>query len=430
MLNRTQAYELRRERFETREVQMPILDKILRGERLSFAEKSALDKANTRAQEIDRELLEDEGRRVAGALADQEFAAHLNTPDFGASPEGSEERAFSAYLRTGRTAPELRAAGEATGSAGGFLVPPGWWQRLQVALKAYGGTGADFQPLPTDTGNPMQWATVDPTATVGTLIAENTGISDVDYTFGQGTLSAYMLTGGVQKVSFQLAQDSAFNTDQFVQARIAESLGRAQAAYAISGTGSSQPLGIIPALNTKGAVSGGSGGFLGLGTAQKVQTLSATPGTAGTDTTVTELTGNLLAPSTVIAMIRSVDRAYRSLGAKWYMNDAQLAGMRLIVDGFGRPYYPTLQDDVNPTLMAYPVVVDNNIPNLTASTTGGPIFGHLPSAMVLRTVKGAGVLRLEERYADALQVGYIGYMRIDIRSNDTRAAVTVKPAAS
>jgi HK97 family phage major capsid protein len=129
-------------------------------------------------------------------------------------------------------------------------------------------------------------------------------------------------------------------------------------------------------------------------------------------------------------MVKSVDRAYRSQGAKWYMNDQQLAGMRLIVDGFGRPYYPTLQDDVNPMLMNYPVVVDNNIPNLTASTTGGPVFGHLRSAMVLRTVKGAGLLRLEERYADFLQVGYIGYMRIDIRSNDLRAAVTVQPAAS
>ena len=76
------------------------------------------------------------------------------------------------------------------------------------------------------------------------------------------------------------------------------------------------------------------------------------------------------------------------------------------------------------------MVVDQNIPNLAASTTGGPIFGHLQSAMVKRTVKGAGVLRLTERYADFLQVGYIGFMRTDIRSKDLRAAVTVKPAGT
>ena len=40
------------------------------------------------------------------------------------------------------------------GSAGGYLVPPGWWQRLQVALKAYGGVANDFEQLETDTGQP------------------------------------------------------------------------------------------------------------------------------------------------------------------------------------------------------------------------------------------------------------------------------------
>ena len=43
---------------------------------------------------------------------------------------------------------------------------------------------------------------------------------------------------------------------------------------------------------------------------------------------------------------------------------------------------------------------------------------------------GASILRLQERYADFLAVGYIGFVRTDIRSNDMRAAVTVKPAAT
>ena len=72
----------------------------------------------------------------------------------------------------------------------------------------------------------------------------------------------------------------------------------------------------------------------------------------------------------------------------------------------------------------------NTVPDITASAAGGPIFGHLQSAMVMRVVKGASVLRLEERYADYLQVGFIGYQRLDIRSNDLRAAVVVKAAAS
>jgi len=39
-------------------------------------------------------------------------------------------------------------------------------------------------------------------------------------------------------------------------------------------------------------------------------------------------------------------------------------------------------------------------------------------------------MRLQERYADYFAVGYIGHYRLDIRSNDLRAAVTVKAAAS
>jgi hypothetical protein len=50
--------------------------------------------------------------------------------------------------------------------------------------------------------------------------------------------------------------------------------------------------------------------------------------------------------------------------------------------------------------------------------------------MVRRTVRDGGVLRLSERYADFLAYGYIMYLRTDIRSNDLRAAVTVKPAAT
>jgi len=128
-------------------------------------------------------------------------------------------------------------------------------------------------------------------------------------------------------------------------------------------------------------------------------------------------------------MIESVDPAYRSLGAKFYMNDAQLNGCRSILDNYGRPFWDSLQGD-EPKLYGYPVVVDQNIPNLVASTAGGPVFGHLQSAMVLRQVEGAGIQRLTERYADFLQVGYIGFSRFDIRSNDLRAAVTVKPAAA
>lgn len=413
---------LKRERLDLRAVVRPLADKLTSGEKLTNAEAAQLRTGSKEIDAIDRELLDMEEGRAASE------AAHASFPAPGSEDRSNEERAFTNYLRSGIRAPELRAAGESTNSAGGYLVPPGWWQRLQVALKAYGGTAKDFAFLETDTGQPMQWATVDPTGIAAAIISENTQVSPQDYTFGQGTLGAYMYTSGVQLVSFQLAQDSAFDIDKFIQARVAESLGRGLARDAIGGTGTAQPLGVITALNSW---SGSSGGKYSLTAASKVNVLG--PGT-GSSTTgsnqVTELIAGTLAPATFLQVLKSVDPAYRALGAKWYMNDSTLQATRGIVNGFGDPYYSEIQNDVAPTLYGYPVVVDNNILSLTASTPSGVLFGHMESAMVLRMVKGAGLMRLEERYADYLQVGFIGHQRLDVRSNDLRAAVVAVPAAT
>lgn len=433
--------DARTERLQAREGMKPLLEKLGRGERLSVEERSDMDARNAKIGELDAEVRTyEEARRLSEAVD------LPDAPEIGAAE--ARERDFSAWLKRGVVSPELRAAGEATNSAGGYLVPPGWWQRLQVALKAFGGTAADFTPLETESGQPMVWATVDPTTTVGQLVGsnattgannqtpgggsgnnENAQIGDLDYLFGQGTLGAYMYTSGVQKVSFQLSNDSAFDTDSFVRARVGESLGRAMAIAAISGTGTSQPLGVIPALNAKGAWSAGnSGGFLSLTAAAKIHNFGDPAGS-----TATELNQNTLNPTSLLNLIASVDVAYRDLGAKFYMNDQQMLGLRGQTDTNGRPLL-NMQDGLTEgavgTVFGYPVRIDNNIPNLTASTTGGPVFGHLPSAMVLRTVNQSGLLRLNERYADLLQIGFIGYMRFDIRSNDVRAAATVKPAAT
>lgn len=417
-----QERHAREERTELLAQSRPLVAKIERGERLSAEEQRTLAGINGKVAGLNDEIRGFIDARTAAA------SQAPIMPAFGGDDD-KESRAFTDYLRTGRVATELRAAGELTGSAGGYLVPPGWWQRLQVARKAFGGTAADFELMETDTGQSMLWASNDPTDIVGTLIAENTQITDVDYTFGEGTISAYMFTSGVQKVSRQLAQDSAFGIDAFVQARVSEGLGRAEASYAISGTGSSQPLGIVTALNAATGLT--SGGKFTLSTGKKLNVYGPGSGTAGYQQ-VTELTGNALGPDTVNSLISSVDVAYRSLGAKFYFNDTTLAGMRNVVDAMGQPMYKGLQSsDVNGlTLMDYDVVIDNNIPDLAASTASGVLFGHLGSAMVLRRVKGAGILALHERYADFLQVGYIGFERVDMRSNDLRAASIVVAAAS
>jgi HK97 family phage major capsid protein len=268
------------------------------------------------------------------------------------------------------------------------------------------------------------------------------------YQFGQGMLNAWTVVVGPFLASLQLIQDSGFDVDRFVAERIGEALGRSIAAISVSGTGSGQPLGIITALNAKGALSGASGGYYQLTAGTTVKTFAAA--------NPTELSGNLLAPTSLLGMIAGVDPAYYPT-AKWYMNAVQAWNLRSVVDSNGRPLInfangfdadavtgPGAKNWSSNTpvarLFGFPVVIDNNIPNLTASTTGGPVFGALDHAMVYRVVRNdarivadmntGNMMRLTERYADLLAVGYLGYIRTDVRSNDLRAAATVKAAAT
>ena len=152
----------------------------------------------------------------------------------------------------------------------------------------------------------------------------------------------------------------------------------------------------------------------------------------------------MLAPATLVKMVQGVDAAYYP-NAKWYMNATQAWNLRTVTDGNGRPIIDFANGfdadkvtgpDYNSNapiarILGFPCVVDNNIPNLTASTTGGPIFGNLGPAMVYRKVRsGATLMRLNERYADYLAVGYLAFWRFDLRSNDLRSAITVQAAAS
>jgi HK97 family phage major capsid protein len=185
-----------------------------------------------------------------------------------------------------------------------------------------------------------------------------------------------------------------------------------------------------------------TGGYVTLATANTVSTFVGTSST--------ELASNVLGPTSLLGMLASVDPAYYGNSA-WYFNPVQLYNMRALVDANKRPLLafengfdaerltgPESEfEGMNAPiarLYGFDVYADASIPALTASTTGGHVFDDLSKAMVQRTVgsqgEGTSVMVLRERYADYLAVAVYAYHRTDIRSNDLRAAVTVKPAAT
>ena len=64
------------------------------------------------------------------------------------------------------------------------------------------------------------------------------------------------------------------------------------------------------------------------------------------------------------------------------------------------------------TLFGYPIEINQDMP---AMTTGNkPIaFGDFYEGYIIRQVRGFQVLRMDERWADFLQVGFLGFARYD-----------------
>lgn len=385
---------------------------------LTIAEADEYDRRERELVQLDRAIKAAESYAAGGSTVDR-----IVTPD-----EARREKAFDGYMRRGIVSPELRSTydagmGEAgfqdSGTSGGYMVPQAFWTNLQIAQRLYGGYSQYYKQVPTATGAPMDWPTVDPTSVVGHIIGEGTIDTFQDYVIGQGVLNAWTYTNKLILASVELVNDAAFDVGSFLADRIGEGIGRAEGAHSVSGSGSGQPLGLITAL-----VAGSR--TVSLGTATSTNVVGGG--------TVTELTGNVLAAPTLAKMVSAVDAAYWMPGpgrdgCAWYMSPAQLVAEQNLADGYGRPLYESLLT-AEPSLLGFPVRVVAESPVMTASQAGGVVFGDLSVAMVRRVVDHADLMVLRERYADARQIGYYGFSRLDARSNDLRAAVTVLPSSS
>ena len=102
-------------------------------------------------------------------------------------------------------ASENRNLGTTPGSAGGFLVPTGLYNRIIEAVRSVGGIrDSRAYILRTSGGGPLNIPTVDDTANVGQLIAENTQLTDLAITFGQRPLGSFLYSSRMIRVSLQL----------------------------------------------------------------------------------------------------------------------------------------------------------------------------------------------------------------------------------
>lgn len=297
---------------------------------------------------------------------------------------------YTKYLRNGDKAlsaedwRDIRATlSTTTGSEGGYSVQTEVASRLIDSLKAFGGMRAAATVLRTAMGNDMSFPTSDGTTEVGELIAQNTTATAADPTFGTVSVITYKFSSKIVAVPFELLQDSEIDIAAFVEARLSQRIGRITNQYFTTGTGTSQP---------RGVVAGASSGKVGT-----------------TGQTLTVISDDL------IDLIHSVDPAYRDGAAcKFMMADSSLKVVRKIKDTAGRPIflpgYDGLGGAMGDSLLGYPIVINQDVAVMAANAKS-ILFGDF-SKYIVRDVMAQTLFRFEDSaYAKLGQVGFLMWHR-------------------
>jgi HK97 family phage major capsid protein len=315
----------------------------------------------------------------------------------GTTELSGEERAA---LRTGWVdGKELRAQGVATGAAGGYMVPAPFRAKLIEKMQFFSSMRDVAEVITTETGATLPWPTNDDTANVGAILSENSQVTEQDVTLGTNDVGAYMYTSKLVRVSLQLLNDNAFNLESWLAGVLGRRIGRAQNAHFTTGTGTAQPEGV------------------------QTNAVVGKTGAAGQTTSVIY--------DDLIDLIHSVDPAYRNSGrSRFMLNDATLATARKLKDDQGRPLWePSVQVGVPDGLLGYPYTINQDMPVMAASAKS-ILFGDFFAGYLIRDVQDVQMLRLAERYADYLQVGFLAFARTDGTPQDTAAYKAYRNAAA
>lgn len=309
--------------------------------------------------------------------------------------DNSEEARVRAFLR-GETrtltvnGSEQRVQVKGTTTAGGYTVPTSFYDRLvEHMIEVSGIMSAGPTVLRTSSGENLQ---VPKTTAHGTaaITSENAAISASDSAFGQVTLGAYKY-GRLVQVSRELVEDTAVDLLGYLARDCGRSLGNAFGAHAVTGTGSSQPSGIVT--GSTAGVTGGAG-----------------------------VTGAFTADN-LIDLFYSVIAPYRaSSSCAWLMRDATVASVRKLKDNSNQYLWqPSMQIGAPETLLGKQLYTDPNVAAVGLSAKS-VLFGDM-STYFVRMVNGVRFERSDDYAFNTDLVTFRAILRADGALVDTTGAV-------
>ena len=315
---------------------------------------------------------------------EREMAMPVNTP-ITTKPENTKAdekkgRASDAYKKAfwngmrSKYASVSNVLSEGTDSEGGYLVPDEYENTLVQALEGENVIRGRSHVITTSNGTHK----IPVVASKGeaSWIDENGAYPEDDDTFAQVNIDAHKV-GTIIKVSEELLNDSAFNLESYFAQEFGRRIGTKEEEAFINGNGSSKPTGILT---------------------------SAEVG-------VTTASDKAITADELIDLFYSLKGVYRR-NAVWVLNDTTVKAIRKLKDNNGQYIWqPALKDGDHDTLLGRPILTTGAMPEIAADAKP-VIFGDL-SYYWIGDRQGVTFKRLNERYADMGQVGFLASKRVD-----------------
>jgi HK97 family phage major capsid protein len=247
---------------------------------------------------------------------------------------------------------------------------------LVVALRDFAPVLSIVDNRVTDNnGAPMKMSLVNYTSTILPVVTEGTAFPEIDPAFTSQIVSVDKL-GGIVKLSAEELADSNFDLGGFLVAQWANVMGVSLEHYVTQGNSSN----IASLLTVAGAG-------------------------------VTTAVAGAVSYSDIAGLYGSVPAAYARNGS-FQMSTSTRAYLMGLISTTGTPIF-----DQSPagapftSIFGRPVIINDSLPAI-ATGNKSILFGDFKSGYLLRTDGAPTIKRLDERYADTDEVGFIIRTRV------------------
>lgn len=280
---------------------------------------------------------------------------------------------------------EIRATmSTTTPSEGGYATAQETAAQWVDRIKGFGAIRSVAGHVISDTSGALILPTSDGVSEEGEMMPENGSTTDADAVFGGVSLKAHRFSSKTITVSMELLQDAAFDISAFVETRLRNRIGRLQNRKFTTGSGNSEPTGLVTAAPV------------------------GKTGAAGQVATVIY--------DDLVDMVESVDAGYEDEGPlSWQFSQDMRKIIRKLKDNDGRPLWtPSIESGRQAgepeLLLGYPLVINNHMPTPGASAKSITFGQH--KRYVVHDRLALTLFRMDDSaYMRKGQVGFLAYAR-------------------